>query len=104
MMKRSTHVTLVLMGAVGIGASAYALQSYNCPRQAPAPGAVAGNTAQSCQPSSRGTSGSGYGRSFFSDFGSSGSSSTSTTSSPSSGAANRGGFGAIGRAFASFGS
>ena len=105
-MKRSTQVSLVLMGAVGIGASAYALQSYNCPQ--PAPGVTADSAAQGCRSSSGGGSGSSRWH-LFPEFGSSGSSvssgssATSTASPAASSSTSRGGFGSIGRAFASFG-
>jgi hypothetical protein len=97
-MKRSMKVSLVLMGAVGIGASAYALAP-NCTQQSPgaAPGG-AQQQQQTCRSSHYGSGHSGW--SFFP--GSSGATTPSPTSPPAGNATSRGGFGAIGRALASF--
>jgi hypothetical protein len=95
-MKRSTQVSLVLMGAVGVGGTAYALQSNNC--KPPPPSAVASDAPQNCRSSWHGSSYSGHsGWNFFSGSGSSGSRATSVASS-SSGSSGRGGFGATGHA------
>lgn len=99
-MKRSTQVTLALMGAVGIGGMAYAF-SPSCPQPPPQQpqNGVAAN--QSCRSS---YSGGHSGWHFYSP--SSGGTTTTTISAPSGGTAtaSRGGFGALGRAFASIGS
>jgi hypothetical protein len=92
-MKRSTKVTLALMGAVGIGGVAYAM-SPGCKQ--PPPDAAAADRA--C----RSSSGSHTGWHFFSTSG--GSATTTAPASAPSSATARGGFGAIGRAFASIGS
>jgi hypothetical protein len=96
-MKRSTKVTLALMGAVGIGGTAYAL-SPGCPP--PSPGAAA--TDQACR-----SSHSGYGHSGWNFF--SGAPGGTTTAAPSPSTApgaptSRGGFGGSGRASGSAGS
>jgi hypothetical protein len=97
-MKRSTQVSLVLMGAVGVGGTAYAVQSSSC--KPPPPSAVASDAPQNCRSSWHGSSYSGRsGWYFFSGSGSrsSGSGSASTASS-SPGSGSRGGFGATGHA------
>jgi hypothetical protein len=95
-MKRSTQVSLVLMGAVGVGGIAYAL-SPGCPR--PDQGAVAPD--QSCS-SPRGGGYHGFGSHYGFFSGSSANASTAPASSASpAGATSRGGFGGIGRAFGS---
>jgi hypothetical protein len=104
-MKRSTQVSLVLMGALGVGGVAFALGGNCQPPQASAnPGnvqqAMQQPTAQSTCRSSGGSHASGYGRGF-SLFSSSGASGPSP--SPAGLSVNRGGFGAIGRALSSIG-
>jgi len=93
-MKRSTQVSLVLMGAVGVGGAAYALGD-NC-RQSQ-PGTVAGNQQQpTCRSSGGHGLGFGRGASFFSGSGSSGSSAAGASPASSVGSGGRGGFGSIG--------
>jgi len=95
-MKRSTQVSLVLMGAVGVGGTAYALQSNSC--KPPPPSAVVSDAPQNCRSSWHSSSYSGRsGWHFFSGSGSSGSGSAGTASS-SPGSGSRGGFGATGHA------
>jgi hypothetical protein len=120
-MKRSTQVSLVLMGAVGVGGAAgYALGEY-C-RQSP-PNTVAGDQPQpqpstvasnQQQPACRSSGGRGWGfgssgrhgwgfghgwgsrASFFSGFGASNSNTVGASSSASVASGLRGGFGSIG--------
>jgi hypothetical protein len=130
-MKRSTQVTLVLMGAVGVGSIGYALSATCRPADAsavardapqPAASAVARDTPQpACRSggthfSSYNHSSYGHGGSGFFGFGSSGtgtgtsSAGTSSTIGPSSTtrisatapSVQRGGFGSFGRMVASF--
>jgi hypothetical protein len=96
-MKRSTRVSLVLMGAVGVGGVAYAVAP-SCP--SPSQGALAPD--QSC-PSGHGYHGGGGHYAFFSGPSGGSSAGPAANSSPA-GATSRGGFGGIGRLFASIGS
>jgi hypothetical protein len=88
-MKRSTQVSLVLMGVVGIGAGAYALAPGGC-RQSEST-AAPGDAPRDCRSSH---SGGGGGHGFYST--SSASSGSSGTSSAAD-ATSRGGFGGTGR-------
>jgi hypothetical protein len=119
--KRSSHVALLLMGTMAVGGTAYTLMPRQNCTPAPAPGVVApptppapGMAAPPTQPqtnttacTSRGSSGSGYGRSsrysFFSDS-SSGHSSSGSSSESSSSSVSRGGFGSLAHAFGFSGS
>lgn len=105
-MKRSGHVSLLVMGTLAIGGGAYALMpSENC--WPPPPGAVSPPGAAS--PASPQTAGActshgsfgGYTRaahfSFFGNF--AGRSAIATASDPASGGITRGGFGSFARAF-----
>ena len=97
--KRSNHVTLVLMTAAGIGGVAYALTPSDSCRQV-APSAVTNDAQQNCRSSSHGGSSSH----FYSSNSGTGSSGTSTaTSSATSSSSSRGVFGSTGQSFASFG-
>lgn len=95
-MKRSTQVTLVLMGAIGIGGTAYALSS-SCPQLPPG----ADPAQQTCR--------SGHGGHWFHSgssgatyFGSTGGTPATGSSAPAV-TTSRGGFGGSGRAVASAG-
>lgn len=94
--KRSGHVTLLVMGTIAVGTTAYTLM----PRQTcePSPGAMPGQTT-TC--SSSGSSSSGGSSSRWSSRSSlfSSHSSTGTSSDSSSHGVSRGGFGSFGHGF-----
>lgn len=89
-MKRSTQVSLVLMGVVGIGAGAYALAPGGC-RQSEST-AAPGDAPRDCR-SSHGGGGHGFYSTSSAGSGSSGTSSAADATS-------RGGFGGTGRGMA----
>lgn len=95
--KRSGHVTLLVMGTIAVGTTAYTLM----PRQTcePSPGAMPGQTTTTC--SSIGSSSSGGSSSRWSSRSSlfSSHSSTGTSSDSSSHGVSRGGFGSFGHGF-----
>ena len=93
-MKRSTQVSLVLMGAVGVGGAAYALGDY-C-RQLRENTVASGQLEPTCRSSGWHGSSVGHGANFFSGFGSSGSNAAGGSSSASVASGSRGGFGSIG--------
>ena len=99
-MKRSTQVSLVLMGAVGVGSAAYAVGDY-C-QQLREQTLASGQQEPTCRSSgwhgwSSGHGWSfGHGANFFSGFGSSGSNAAGGSSSVSVASVGRGGFGSIG--------
>jgi len=91
--KRSSHVALLLTGALAIGGGAYAVMpGENCQPTQPGMAAPPG-----CAPRGSSSTGGSGGRSFF--YGGDASRPSSSTSSES-GSVTRGGFGGFARAFA----